>query len=98
MSPSLPREAEDLCAAVAQPLHGQHVVGPPSRVSPRVPAKSSERDTSQATTGRWRRGKCSPDDLMNHIVGSCLLGSYFESLSMSYCVGRVGLEPTTGGS
>jgi hypothetical protein len=34
MSPALPRDAEDLCAASAQPLHGQHVIGHPSRVSP----------------------------------------------------------------
>jgi hypothetical protein len=40
MSPPLARDAEDLCAATAQPLHGQDVVGHSSRVSPRVLARS----------------------------------------------------------
>jgi len=34
MSLTLPRDAEDLLAAAAQPFNGQHVIGHPSRVSP----------------------------------------------------------------
>jgi len=37
MSPALPRDAKDLCAAAAQSLHGQHVIGHPPRVSPHDP-------------------------------------------------------------
>jgi hypothetical protein len=36
MSPALPRDAEDLCAAAAQPLKSQRVISHPSRVSPRA--------------------------------------------------------------
>jgi prevent-host-death family protein len=36
MSPTLARDAEDLRAAAAQPVHGQHVIGHPSKVSPRI--------------------------------------------------------------
>jgi len=43
-SPPLPRDAEDLCAAAAQTLHSQHVVGHPSRVTLRG-LVSSERNT-----------------------------------------------------
>src|SRR5271165_3049707 len=39
MSPTLPRDAKDLRAAAAQPFHGQHVIGHPSRVSPRARAR-----------------------------------------------------------
>ena len=34
MSPTSPRDAQDLRPAAAQPFHGQHVIGHPSRVSP----------------------------------------------------------------
>ena len=36
--PVLARDAEDLRAAAAQSLQCQHVIGHPSRVSPRIPA------------------------------------------------------------
>jgi len=34
MSPALPRDAEDLGTAAAQPFKGQHIIGHVSRVSP----------------------------------------------------------------
>jgi hypothetical protein len=34
MSPALPRDAEDLGTAAAQPFKGQHIIGHLSRVSP----------------------------------------------------------------
>ena len=61
MSPALPRDAEDLRAAAAQPLKSQHVIGHPSRVSPRALATlrtASERAPRRAI--RVRRAE--PDD------------------------------------
>ena len=58
-SPPLPRDAEDLCAAAAaQPLHSQHVVGHPSRVTPRGLVNSERSSSSMSKRARsswtWR--------------------------------------------
>jgi hypothetical protein len=52
MSPALSRDAEDLRAAAAQPLKSQHVLGHPSRVSPRALATRQTSSEVQRLSGR----------------------------------------------
>jgi hypothetical protein len=65
MSPALPRNAEDLGTAAAQPFKGQHIVGHLLRVSP-----------SGAT---WRSGRCRARAFVaRHIRSTTLVPDHCE--------------------